>query len=55
MAFPSLTQITSAPLTARVEQEIKAGAIAVDVITTADRAPWTGGGSLPASSQAACD
>jgi iron(III) transport system substrate-binding protein len=31
------SQITSAPLTARVDQEIKAGAITVDVVTTADR------------------
>ncbi|MFI5011610.1 MAG: ABC transporter substrate-binding protein [Hyphomicrobiales bacterium] len=43
------TQITSAPLTARVDQEIKAGAIAVDVITTADRAAlerWVAGGQI---------
>jgi iron(III) transport system substrate-binding protein len=43
------TQITSAPLTARVEQEIKAGAIAVDVITTADRAAldrWVAAGQF---------
>src|SRR5262245_23103924 len=31
------TQITSGPLTARVDQEIKAGAMAVDVVISADR------------------
>jgi len=43
------TQITSAPLTARVEQEIKAGAIAVDVIMSADRAAmdrWAAAGQF---------
>jgi iron(III) transport system substrate-binding protein len=43
------TQITSAPLTARVEQEIKAGAITVDVVTTADRTAldrWIAAGQI---------
>jgi iron(III) transport system substrate-binding protein len=43
------TQITSAPLTARVEQEIKAGAITVDVITTADKTAldrWVAAGHI---------
>jgi iron(III) transport system substrate-binding protein len=43
------TQITSAPLTARVDQEIKAGAITVDVITSADRGAldrWVAAGQI---------
>jgi iron(III) transport system substrate-binding protein len=43
------SQITSAPLTARVDQEIKAGAIAVDVITSADRTAldrWIASGQI---------